>query len=148
VIYGSQIFITLVRGSPYALVFCAGTAGGAARISCFPRADRFAWVPRAEDRTGSSGCVRGHRGALSATAWPLACAARSATRAQGVNVCDVVARQRRISLPAGAVGVAQGCVDASVSVSVGRTQIPAKPLRTVHSQGIELPNGIELKRRV
>ena len=120
VLNGSKIFITLGSWAGVALVF-ARSGGEGPRDHVLPRPDRAEGF-RPRRSTGSSGCARRTRRSSSSTASGSPTRPCSATRASGFKVAMSALDNGRISLAAGSVGIAQGCVDASIAYAAERRQ--------------------------
>ena len=123
---GSKIFITLGTWAELALVFARSGEGGARGITCF-------LVP-----TGSEGFearpIKGKLGLRAQDTGELFLeqvrvpdSARLGAEGEGFKVAMSALDNGRISLAAGCVGIAQGCLDASVAYAQERTQF-GKPI--------------------
>jgi len=123
---GSKIFITLGTWAKLALVFARSGEGGARGITCF-------LVP-----TGSEGFearpIKGKLGLRAQDTGELFLeqvrvpdSARLGAEGEGFKVAMSALDNGRISLAAGCVGIAQGCLDASVAYAQERTQF-GKPI--------------------
>jgi alkylation response protein AidB-like acyl-CoA dehydrogenase len=121
VLRGEKIFITLGTWAAFALVFARSGGEGARGITCFV-------VPT--DSPGFS--ARPVKGKLGLRAQDTAelhldgvrvpDSARLGEEGQGFKVAMSALDNGRISLAAGCVGIAQGCVDSSVTYARERTQ--------------------------
>ena len=123
---GSKIFITLGTWAELALVFARSGEEGARGITCF-------LVP-----TGSEGFearpIKGKLGLRAQDTGELFLeqvrvpdSARLGAEGEGFKVAMSALDNGRISLAAGCVGIAQGCLDASVGYAQERTQF-GKPI--------------------
>jgi len=123
---GSKIFITLGTWAELALVFARSGEQGARGITCF-------LVP-----TGSEGFearpIKGKLGLRAQDTGELFLeqvrvpdSARLGAEGEGFKVAMSALDHGRISLAAGCVGIAQGCLDASVAYAQERTQF-GKPI--------------------
>jgi butyryl-CoA dehydrogenase len=123
---GSKIFITLGTWAELALVFARSGEQGARGITCF-------LVP-----TGSEGFearpIKGKLGLRAQDTGELFLervrvpdSARLGAEGEGFKVAMSALDNGRISLAAGCVGIAQGCLDASVAYAQDRTQF-GKPI--------------------
>jgi butyryl-CoA dehydrogenase len=123
---GSKIFITLGTWAELALVFARSGEDGARGITCF-------LVP-----TGSEGFearpIKGKLGLRAQDTGELFLervrvpdSARLGAEGEGFKVAMSALDNGRISLAAGCVGIAQGCLDASVGYAQERTQF-GKPI--------------------
>jgi butyryl-CoA dehydrogenase len=123
---GSKIFITLGTWAELALVFARSGEEGARGITCF-------LVP-----TGSEGFearpIKGKLGLRAQDTGELFLervrvpdSARLGAEGEGFKVAMSALDNGRISLAAGCVGIAQGCLDASVAYAQERTQF-GKPI--------------------
>ena len=123
---GSKIFITLGTWAELALVFARSGEEGARGITCF-------LVP-----TGSEGFearpIKGKLGLRAQDTGELFLeqvrvpdSARLGAEGEGFKVAMSALDNGRISLAAGCVGIAQGCLDASVAYAQDRTQF-GKPI--------------------
>jgi len=123
---GSKIFITLGTWAELALVFARSGEAGARGITCF-------LVP-----TGSEGFearpIKGKLGLRAQDTGELFLeqvrvpdSARLGAEGEGFKVAMSALDNGRISLAAGCVGIAQGCLDASVGYAQERTQF-GKPI--------------------
>jgi butyryl-CoA dehydrogenase len=120
-ITGSKIFITLGTWASVALVFARTGEEGARGITCFlvpTYADGF------ESRTikGKLGLRAQDTGELFLERVRVPDSARLGDEGDGFKVAMSALDNGRISLAAGAVGVAQGCLDASVAYAKEREQ--------------------------
>jgi len=126
VISGSKVFITLGTWAAVALVFARTGVEGARGITCF-------MVPA--DAPGfSSHTIKGKLGLRAQDTGELVLdgvrvpdSARLGDEGQGFKVAMSALDNGRISLAAGCVGIAQGCLDASVDYAKERRQF-GKPI--------------------
>jgi hypothetical protein len=126
VIDGSKIFITLGSWAGVALVFARTGGEGPRGISCFlVPTDSPGFSARKID--GKLGLRAQDTAELSFDGVRVPETARLGDEGAGFEVAMSALDNGRISLAAGAVGVAQGCVDASVAYAAERTQF-GKPL--------------------
>lgn len=126
VIDGSKIFITLGSWAGVALVFARTGGEGPRGITCFlVPTDSPGFSARKID--GKLGLRAQDTAELFFDGVRVPDAARLGDEGAGFKVAMSALDNGRISLAAGAVGVAQGCVDASVAYATERTQF-GKPL--------------------
>jgi alkylation response protein AidB-like acyl-CoA dehydrogenase len=125
-ISGSKIFITLGTWAGLALVFARTGGEGARGITCF-------LVPtdsqgfEARPIKGKLGLRAQDTGELFLERVRVPDSARLGGEGEGFKVAMSALDNGRISLAAGCVGIAQGCLDASVSYAKERTQF-GKPI--------------------
>jgi butyryl-CoA dehydrogenase len=123
---GSKIFITLGTWAELALVFARSGEEGARGITCF-------LVPTASDGfearpiKGKLGLRAQDTGELFLERVRVPDSARLGAEGEGFKVAMSALDNGRISLAAGCVGIAQGCLDASVGYAQERTQF-GKPI--------------------
>jgi butyryl-CoA dehydrogenase len=120
-ITGSKIFITLGTWSSVALVFARTGEEGARGITCFlvpTDAEGFESRPI----KGKLGLRAQDTGELFLERVRVPDSARLGAEGDGFKVAMSALDNGRISLAAGAVGVAQGCLDASVAYAKEREQ--------------------------
>ena len=123
---GSKIFITLGTWAELALVFARSGEDGARGITCF-------LVPTASDGfearpiKGKLGLRAQDTGELFLERVRVPDSARLGDEGEGFKVAMSALDNGRISLAAGCVGIAQGCLDASVAYAQERTQF-GKPI--------------------
>jgi butyryl-CoA dehydrogenase len=123
---GSKIFITLGTWAELALVFARSGEEGARGITCFlvPTAlEGF----EARPIKGKLGLRAQDTGELFLERVRVPDSARLGAEGEGFKVAMSALDNGRISLAAGCVGIAQGCLDASVSYAQERTQF-GKPI--------------------
>jgi alkylation response protein AidB-like acyl-CoA dehydrogenase len=126
VIDGSKIFITLGSWAGVALVFARTGGEGPRGITCFlVPTDSPGFSARKID--GKLGLRAQDTAELFFDGVRVPDSARLGEEGAGFKVAMSALDNGRISLAAGAVGVAQGCVDASVAYAEERTQF-GKPL--------------------
>jgi alkylation response protein AidB-like acyl-CoA dehydrogenase len=126
VIDGSKIFITLGSWAGVALVFARTGGEGPRGITCFlVPTDSPGFSARKID--GKLGLRAQDTAELFFDGVRVPDSARLGEEGAGFKVAMSALDNGRISLAAGAVGVAQGCVDASVAYAGERTQF-GKPL--------------------
>jgi alkylation response protein AidB-like acyl-CoA dehydrogenase len=126
VIDGSKIFITLGSWAGVALVFARTGGEGPRGITCFlVPTDSPGFSARKID--GKLGLRAQDTAELFFDGVRIPDSARLGDEGAGFKVAMSALDNGRISLAAGAVGVAQGCVDASVAYATERTQF-GKPL--------------------
>jgi alkylation response protein AidB-like acyl-CoA dehydrogenase len=123
---GSKIFITLGTWAKLALVFARSGEEGARGITCF-------LVPtdtpgfEARPIKGKLGLRAQDTGELFLEQVRVPDSARLGAEGEGFKVAMSALDNGRISLAAGCVGIAQGCLDASVAYAQERTQF-GKPI--------------------
>jgi alkylation response protein AidB-like acyl-CoA dehydrogenase len=123
---GSKIFITLGTWAELALVFARSGEDGARGITCF-------LVPTASEGfearpiKGKLGLRAQDTGELFLERVRVPDSARLGAEGEGFKVAMSALDNGRISLAAGCVGIAQGCLDASVAYAQERTQF-GKPI--------------------
>ena len=125
-ITGSKIFITLGTWAKLALVFARTGGEGARGITCFlvpSDSDGF----EARPIKGKLGLRAQDTGELFLERVRVPDSARLGAEGEGFKVAMSALDNGRISLAAGCVGIAQGCLDASVEYSKDRTQF-GKPI--------------------
>ena len=125
-ITGSKIFITLGTWAALALVFARTGGAGARGLTCFlvpTDADGF----EARKIEGKLGLRAQDTGELFLERVRVPDAARLGGEGEGFKVAMSALDNGRISLAAGCVGIAQGCLDASVAYAKERTQF-GKPV--------------------
>ena len=121
VISGQKIFITLGSWAKHALVFARTGEDGARGITCFV-------VPTASDGFearpihGKLGLRAQDTAELFLDGVRVPDSARLGGEGEGFKVAMSALDHGRISLGAGCVGIAQGCLDAAVAYTKGRTQ--------------------------
>jgi alkylation response protein AidB-like acyl-CoA dehydrogenase len=123
---GSKIFITLGTWAKLALVFARTGGEGARGISCFlvpTDSDGF----EARPIKGKLGLRAQDTGELFLERVRVPDSARLGGEGEGFKVAMSALDNGRISLAAGCVGIAQGCLDASVAYAQERTQF-GKPI--------------------
>jgi alkylation response protein AidB-like acyl-CoA dehydrogenase len=121
VIDGSKIFITLGSWAGVALVFARTGGDGPRGISCFlVPTDSPGFSSRKID--GKLGLRAQDTAELFFDGVRVPDSARLGDEGAGFKVAMSALDNGRMSLAAGAVGVAQGCVDASVAYAAERTQ--------------------------
>jgi alkylation response protein AidB-like acyl-CoA dehydrogenase len=126
VIDGAKIFITLGSWAGVALVFARTGGDGPSGITCFlVPTDSPGFSARKID--GKLGLRAQDTAELFFDGVRVPDAARLGDEGAGFKVAMSALDNGRISLAAGAVGVAQGCLDASVAYATERTQF-GKPL--------------------
>ena len=126
VLNGSKIFITLGSWAGVALVFARSGGAGARGITCFlvpTAAEGFSAVKI----DGKLGLRAQDTAELFLDGVRVPDAARLGDEGAGFKVAMSALDNGRISLAAGSVGIAQGCVDASVAYSAERRQF-GKPI--------------------
>jgi alkylation response protein AidB-like acyl-CoA dehydrogenase len=121
IISGSKMFITLGTWAGVALVFARTGGAGARGITCFvvPTASQ-GFVAR--PIKGKLGLRAQDTGELFLDAVRVPDSARLGDEGEGFKVAMSALDTGRISLAAGSVGIAQGCVDASVAYGRSRRQ--------------------------
>jgi butyryl-CoA dehydrogenase len=123
---GSKIFITLGTWAELALLFARSGEGGARGITCF-------LVPTASEGfearpiKGKLGLRAQDTGELFLERVRVPDSARLGAEGEGFKVAMSALDNGRISLAAGCVGIAQGCLDASVAYAQERRQF-GKPI--------------------
>jgi butyryl-CoA dehydrogenase len=123
---GSKIFITLGTWAELALVFARSGEEGARGITCFlvpTRTEGFETRPI----KGKLGLRAQDTGELFLEQVRVPDSARLGAEGEGFKVAMSALDNGRISLAAGCVGIAQGCLDASVGYAQERTQF-GKPI--------------------
>jgi alkylation response protein AidB-like acyl-CoA dehydrogenase len=118
---GSKIFITLGTWAALALVFARSGGEGARGITCFlvpTDADGF----EARPIKGKLGLRAQDTGELFLERVRVPDSARLGAEGEGFKVAMSALDNGRISLAAGCVGIAQGCLDASVAYAREREQ--------------------------
>ncbi len=123
---GSKIFITLGTWAALALVFARTGGEGARGITCFlvpTDAEGF----EARPIKGKLGLRAQDTGELFLERVRVPDSARLGGEGEGFKVAMSALDNGRISLAAGCVGIAQGCLDASVDYAKERTQF-GKPI--------------------
>ena len=123
---GSKIFITLGTWAELALVFARSGEGGARGITCFlvqTGSEGF----EARPIKGKLGLRAQDTGELFLERVRVPDSARLGAEGEGFKVAMSALDNGRISLAAGCVGIAQGCLDASVGYAQERTQF-GKPI--------------------
>ena len=123
---GSKIFITLGTWAELALVFARSGEEGARGITCFlvpPGSEGF----EARPIKGKLGLRAQDTGELFLEQVRVPDSARLGAEGEGFKVAMSALDNGRISLAAGCVGIAQGCLDASVAYAQERTQF-GKPI--------------------
>jgi alkylation response protein AidB-like acyl-CoA dehydrogenase len=121
VISGSKLFITLGTWARFALVFARSGEEGARGITCFV-------VPTdspgfsSQKVTGKLGLRAQDTGELFLDGVRVPDDARLGGEGEGFKVAMSALDNGRISLAAGSVGIAQGCLDASVAYAKERRQ--------------------------
>jgi hypothetical protein len=123
---GSKIFITLGTWAELALVFARSGGEGARGITCFlvpTDSDGF----EARPIKGKLGLRAQDTGELFLERVRVPDSARLGGEGEGFKVAMSALDNGRISLAAGCVGIAQGCLDASVAYAQERTQF-GKPI--------------------
>ena len=126
VLTGSKIFITLGTWAELALVFARSGEAGARGITCFlvpTSAEGF----EARPIKGKLGLRAQDTGELFLEQVRVPDSARLGGEGEGFKVAMSALDNGRISLAAGCVGIAQGCLDASVAYAQERTQF-GKPI--------------------
>jgi butyryl-CoA dehydrogenase len=126
VLNGSKIFITLGSWAGVALVFARSGGEGPRGISCFlvpAGSDGFS----ARKIDGKLGLRAQDTAELVFDGVRVADSARLGAEGAGFKVAMSALDNGRISLAAGSVGIAQGCLDACVAYSSGRRQF-GKPI--------------------
>jgi alkylation response protein AidB-like acyl-CoA dehydrogenase len=125
-ITGSKIFITLGTWAALALVFARTGGEGARGITCFlvpTDSEGF----EARPIKGKLGLRAQDTGELFLERVRVPDSARLGAEGEGFKVAMSALDNGRISLAAGCVGIAQGCLDASVDYARERTQF-GKPI--------------------
>jgi acyl-CoA dehydrogenase len=125
-ISGSKIFITLGTWASFALVFARSGGEGARGISCFvvpTDAPGFS----AQEVKGKLGLRAQDTGELFLDGVRVGDEALLGADGEGFKVAMSALDHGRISLAAGCVGIAQGCLDASVAYARERRQF-GKPI--------------------
>ena len=123
---GSKIFITLGTWADLALVFARSGGEGARGITCFlvpAGSEGF----EARPIKGKLGLRAQDTGELFLERVRVPDSARLGAEGEGFKVAMSALDNGRISLAAGCVGIAQGCLDASVGYAQERTQF-GKPI--------------------
>jgi butyryl-CoA dehydrogenase len=123
---GSKIFITLGTWAELALVFARSGEEGARGITCFlvpTESEGF----EARPIKGKLGLRAQDTGELFLEQVRVPDSARLGAEGEGFKVAMSALDNGRISLAAGCVGIAQGCLDASVAYAQERTQF-GKPI--------------------
>ena len=123
---GSKIFITLGTWAELALVFARSGGEGARGITCFlvpTDSEGF----EARPIKGKLGLRAQDTGELFLERVRVPDSARLGGEGEGFKVAMSALDNGRISLAAGCVGIAQGCLDASVAYAQERTQF-GKPI--------------------
>jgi butyryl-CoA dehydrogenase len=123
---GSKIFITLGTWAELALVFARSGEEGARGITCFlvpTSSEGF----EARPIKGKLGLRAQDTGELFLEQVRVPDSARLGGEGEGFKVAMSALDNGRISLAAGCVGIAQGCLDASVAYAQERTQF-GKPI--------------------
>jgi alkylation response protein AidB-like acyl-CoA dehydrogenase len=121
VLSGSKLFITLGTWATFALVFARTGEAGPRGITCFvvpTDSDGFTAVPL----KGKLGLRAQDTGELHLDGVRVPDSARLGDEGQGFKVAMSALDNGRISLAAGCVGLAQGCVDACVAYTKERRQ--------------------------
>src|SRR5436190_5685972 len=118
---GQKIFITLGTWAAYALVFARTGEAGSRGITCFVVPTD---TPGFEARPikGKLGLRAQDTGELFLDGVRVPGAARLGELGQGFKIAMSALDHGRISLAAGCVGIAQGCVDASIGYAKERQQ--------------------------
>jgi alkylation response protein AidB-like acyl-CoA dehydrogenase len=120
-ITGSKIFITLGTWAALALVFARTGGEGARGLTCFlVPTDAPGFEARKID--GKLGLRAQDTGELFLEGVRVPDSARLGGEGEGFKVAMSALDNGRISLAAGCVGIAQGCLDASVAYARERTQ--------------------------
>jgi alkylation response protein AidB-like acyl-CoA dehydrogenase len=123
---GSKIFITLGTWAALALVFARTGGEGARGLTCFlVRTDSDGFEAR--PIKGKLGLRSQDTGELFLERVRVPDSARLGGEGEGFKVAMSALDNGRISLAAGCVGIAQGCLEASVEYARERTQF-AKPI--------------------
>jgi alkylation response protein AidB-like acyl-CoA dehydrogenase len=123
---GSKIFITLGTWAALALVFARSGGEGARGLTCFlVRTDSDGFEAR--PIKGKLGLRSQDTGELFLERVRVPDSARLGGEGEGFKVAMSALDNGRISLAAGCVGIAQGCLEASVEYARVRTQF-AKPI--------------------
>jgi alkylation response protein AidB-like acyl-CoA dehydrogenase len=123
---GSKIFITLGTWAKLALVFARSGEEGARGITCFLVPTDSAGF-EARPIKGKLGLRAQDTGELFLERVRVPDSARLGAEGEGFKVAMSALDNGRISLAAGCVGIAQGCLDASVAYAQERTQF-GKPI--------------------
>ena len=123
---GSKIFITLGSWAGVALVFARGGGDGARGITCFLVPTEAAGYS-ARPIDGKLGLRAQDTAEVFLDGVRVPDAARLGDEDGGFKVAMSALDNGRISLAAGSVGVAQGCVDASLAYAAERRQF-GRPL--------------------
>jgi butyryl-CoA dehydrogenase len=123
---GSKIFITLGTWAKLALVFARTGSEGARGITCFLVSTDSAGF-EARPIKGKLGLRAQDTGELFLEGVRVPDSARLGGEGEGFKVAMSALDNGRISLAAGCVGIAQGCLDASVAYAQERTQF-GKPI--------------------
>jgi alkylation response protein AidB-like acyl-CoA dehydrogenase len=123
---GSKIFITLGTWAELALVFARSGEEGARGITCFLVPTNTAGF-EARPIKGKLGLRAQDTGELFLEQVRVPDSARLGAEGEGFKVAMSALDNGRISLAAGCVGIAQGCLDASVAYAQERTQF-GKPI--------------------
>jgi butyryl-CoA dehydrogenase len=123
---GSKIFITLGTWAKLALLFARTGSEGARGITCFLVSTDSAGF-EARPIKGKLGLRAQDTGELFLEGVRVPDSARLGGEGEGFKVAMSALDNGRISLAAGCVGIAQGCLDASVAYAQERTQF-GKPI--------------------
>ena len=123
---GSKIFITLGTWAELALVFARSGEEGARGITCFLVPTDSAGF-EARPIKGKLGLRAQDTGEIFLEGVRVPDSARLGGEGEGFKVAMSALDNGRISLAAGCVGIAQGCLDASVAYAQERTQF-GKPI--------------------
>ena len=123
---GSKIFITLGTWAELALVFARSGEEGARGITCFLVPTDSAGF-EARPIKGKLGLRAQDTGEIFLEGVRVPDSARLGGEGEGFKVAMSALDNGRISLAAGCVGIAQGCLDASVAYAQDRTQF-GKPI--------------------
>jgi butyryl-CoA dehydrogenase len=123
---GSKIFITLGTWAELALVFARSGEEGARGITCFLVPTDTAGF-EARPIKGKLGLRAQDTGELFLEQVRVPDSVRLGAEGEGFKVAMSALDNGRISLAAGCVGIAQGCLDASVAYAQERTQF-GKPI--------------------
>ena len=110
---GQKIFITLGTWAKVALVFARTDRRGSTRPHVLPRADGRGGLRGAADQGQARACARRTPASCSSSA-RVPDSARLGDEGDGFKVAMSALDNGRISLAAGCVGIARGCLDASV----------------------------------
>ena len=125
-ISGSKIFITLGTWASFALIFARSGGEGARGISCFIVPAEAAGFS-ARQVKGKLGLRAQDTGELFLDGVKVGNGALLGAEGEGFKVAMSALDHGRISLAAGCVGIAQGCLDASVEYARNRRQF-GKPI--------------------